>query len=283
MRIRSLSSSLLALVLVLSLAAPAVAARPARVPGRSADRTLLATLPDGVRVSRDRDTGLVRALHGGRRPLATARDLGVPATTAAAGSTFLARDGGLFDVGEPARDLRLVRVARSGGAGSYARYQQTLNGVPVLGGELVVVVDQAHNVRAVDGEVTRDRSVDTRPTVSRATAVRTAREAVARGTGRDASGLRADPPTRWILDPRLLDALGLPFARLVWRTRVRDTSGLVDRFVALDARTGAVVLDFDRLHTGIPSTAMGPPRSMRTAMWPSTRRWPSGTWPPPGC
>ena len=255
MRIRFPIIIVLAVAMAASVVSPSVAAKPDREPGRAVDRTLLATLPDGARVSRERDTGLVRALQGGGQPLATARELGGPDTPAAAASAFLARFGGLYDLRSPGRDLRVTGVGRSGGAGTYVRYQQSVDGVPVLGGDLVVVVDRGLNVRAVRGETTRDPSVKTRPALGRGTAMRLARDAVARGTGLGVGALRADPATRWIFDPRLLDAPGLPFARLVWRTRVRDASGLVDRFVAVDARTGDVVLDFDQLHSVIPATA----------------------------
>ena len=155
-----------------------------------------------------------------------------------AARAFLDRYGALVGVTAPGRQLRVARVDRTGRTGTVVRYQQTIDGVPVLGGDLVVVVDRRLGVHAVRGETTRDTVVGTRPSISPGAAMRQARAAIARATGLPVARLRAAPPSRWVLDPRLLDAPGLPFARLVWRTEVTDATGLVDWFVAVDARTG---------------------------------------------
>lgn len=252
MRLRTVPVVALAVLLVAGLATPVAAARPDRGPGRAADRALLEAMPAGITVSRERGTGLVRSVRGGRQALATGRELGGPRTPAAAGSAFLARYGGLYDLQSPGRELRVAGVERAGRAGSYVRYQQEIGGVPVMGGDLVVVVDGRMGVRAVRGETTRDRSVETRPRIGPAEAARVARAAVARSTGVSATRLRAQPPTRWIYDPRLMDGPGLPFARLVWRTRVQDATGRVDQLVAVDARSGDVALRFDQLRAAAP-------------------------------
>lgn len=256
MRSRSLAILVTAVVAAALVAGPVAAERPARAPGRAAERALLDRLDPDARVTRDRISGDIRSIRGDRGPVASARSLGRPATPAAAARAFVGRYGELFGLASPERDVTVARVTRTGARGAtYVRLQQELDGVPVLGGDLVVVLDGARNVRAARGEATRDRSVDTRARISPSAAMRAARDAVARATGAPVSRLRAATPTRWILDPRLLGAPGLPFARLVWRTEVRDAIGAIDWFVAVDARTGDVALRFDQRPSGIPATA----------------------------
>jgi Zn-dependent metalloprotease len=255
-RSRSLAILATAVMAVALVAGPVVAARPERAPGRAAERALLEQLDPDTRVTRDRDSGDIRSIRGDRGPVASARSLGRPATPAAAARAFIGRYGGLFGVDASERDVTVARVDRTGARGAtYVRLQQRIDGVPVLGGDLVVVLDRSRNVRAARGEASRDRSVDTRARISPSTAMRAARDAVARATGVPVSRLRAATPTRWILDPRLLDAPGLPYARLVWRTDVRDAIGAIDWFVAVDARTGDVALRFDQRPSGLPADA----------------------------
>ncbi len=254
MRFRVPVIAVVAALIVASVSVPS-AAQDRRVADRGAQRELLARLDGDARVSRDRPSGEVRAIRGARGPIASARSLGDPRTPAGAARAFLGRFGPLLGVTSPSRQLRVSRVDRGSRTGTYVRYQQQIDGVPVLGGEIVVVVDGRLNVRAVRGETSRGRTVAERPSVSPGAAQAAARDAVARATGVPADRLRADRPTRWVFDPRLLDAPGLPHARLVWRTRVQDASGRIDWFVAVDARTGVPALAFDQRTTGVPATA----------------------------
>jgi bacillolysin len=243
-------------VAVLLLGADPRSGALAGSPARPSDQRLLADLGGRVDIARDRVSGRIQALSGGRRPLATAARLGHPDGPRDAAGTFLDRYGSLLGVSAPGRELRVARIERTPRAGTYVRYQQVVDGIPVLGGDIVVVVDERMGVRAVRGETTVDPSVEARPRIGATQAVRLAIAAVSRSTGVPRGRLSATQPGRWIYDPRLLGAPGLSYARLVWRMDVRGASGLVDQFVAVDAMTGSIALRFSQVRAAAARDAV---------------------------
>jgi Zn-dependent metalloprotease len=52
--------------------------------------------------------------------------------------SFLAKYGSLFGVSDPEKELSLMKVDSSADRHSFVRYQQVYQGVPVLGGEIIV-------------------------------------------------------------------------------------------------------------------------------------------------
>lgn len=168
---------------------------------------------------------------------------------------FVDRFAGLHGLGDLS-DLTTESAVDAIGGGRAVRFQQEVDGVPVLGGELVVRVDDDGRVRSSAGElVTDDRLdapaapvLDTSPDVTRSEAAATALALTARAEGVPADELRVDPPELWIFDPVLVDAPGAQRPRLVWRTAVRDAIGAIDRAVLVDAHRGQVVLEYSQVH-----------------------------------
>ena len=117
--------------------------------------------------------------------------------------------------------------APSGAAGSPAATScgssRPAAGLPVLGGQLVMVLDGRR--RAAVG-VRRDRRAGHLHGVRRRRldAARTARRATAAHHGVSRRSLRADRPTRWLLDRSLLDRRATPGLRPVWRVPVRSAA-----------------------------------------------------------
>jgi bacillolysin len=76
-------------------------------------------------------------------------------------------------------------------------------------------------------------------------------EKIARDYDVEAGDLKAADPELWIYDPTLLGGPGIQVPRLVWRTEVTPAEGLVDirELVLVDAQIGAVVLNFNQIHT----------------------------------
>lgn len=142
------------------------------------------------------------------------------------------------------RDLAVVR-APSGHA--VVRFQQTVDGVPVLGGQLVAVLDRSRALVAVSGEVSQAASARTYD-IAASVAQRTARRVTARRHGLDVAAVRSARPVRVMYDASLLDPGGRPGARAAWQVEVTARHGLdVRELVLVDAATGAVSLQVDQV------------------------------------
>jgi bacillolysin len=163
-----------------------------------------------------------------------------------ASRAFVDRYGQAFGVDDPAMDLVESRRTESL-SGVSVRYQQQQDGVPVLGGDVVVAVDADGHVLASTAKVSPAPEVTTTPTISATSAVATAISLTSRDGDVASADLIATTPSLWIYDPALLHASGLPTVRLVWRIEVRNAAGDVDRFVLIDARSGRVALQFSQV------------------------------------
>ena len=235
---RALALGTVAAALLAGAAVPQ-AASASRAP--AADRAALdATAAPAERVQRDA-SGRVRLLSAdGRRPAGVAA--GASAVTAA--RAHLTRVALTFGVA--ARDLRLAGSARVGSRDA-VRFQQTRAGLPVFAGQLVTVLDRRGGLLSVSGETSRaagsSRATLTAYDVAASDAARTARRTTASRHDVAVATLRAERPTRWLLDPSLVDPRATPGLRPVWRVAVRSTSRYdVADLVLVDARTGRAAL-----------------------------------------
>jgi bacillolysin len=225
--------------LCLLVAAPASAAPS---PG------LAKRLGPGVSVAPHRETGDVRFI-GTSPGKPIDRPAGVPASASPReiAQAFLARERSAFGLSDPASELRTRAETRSRGR-STVRFQQVHKGVRVLGGELVVNLDEKGNVLSANGETTPSPSLSVRPQITAAAAATTARERVAKQYSLAAGDLNVTRPELWIYDSRLLGGPGLERPTLGWRTEV--TAGErepIRELVLVDARTGAVALNFNQI------------------------------------
>lgn len=125
------------------------------------------------------------------------------------------------------------------------RLQQELGGVPVLGGEVVVVVDDRNRVVAADGAVLDGATPPLSPTVTADAARRIATRALAKGLG---TGLVASAPTLVAYDPDTMNGAGPPRATAAWDVDVRR-GGAVHQRVFVDARTGTVIQAINLVQT----------------------------------
>lgn len=181
------------------------------------------------------------------RPVRRPADVPAGATPEAAARRFLRTYGPLFGIDDEARQLRLDRVkAADGEHRSSVRFQQVHEGVPVVGGELIVNLDRGRNVLSANGEVTPRPSVDIDPGIAAGEAAAQAVAATAKAEVADPAGLAAAEPELWVYDPELLGPSAGP-VRLVWRTEVTGASGAVNELVLVDARTAAIALQFSQI------------------------------------
>src|SRR3954471_21331748 len=240
-RMRRILAAALALTGTLALAAPAAAA-----PGAAA--TLKRQLGPGVRVDAHRETGKVRFVGTAPgRPIPRPSGLGASAAPQEVARAFLTQHGGAFGISGKGQALRATATDVGAGGRSTVRFQQLLDGVPVLGGEFAVNLDAQRNVLSAVGEAL-PTSVDTAPRVGSGAARDAAIAAVAKAQGVAAPRLRAEIPTLAVYDAGMLGGPGPARPSLVWRLEVKGAARLpVDELVLVDAQLGSVALTIDQI------------------------------------
>ncbi|HWJ11968.1 MAG TPA: M4 family metallopeptidase, partial [Nocardioides sp.] len=212
----------------------------------------LAAPDDGEAVLRADADGPLRI----RREGGTATFVGVPAGTdidnpvvgrgtsvSAAARAHLARYGDAVGAGQPG--TRLVEQARSAAAAgsSVVRYRQLVDGLPVLGGDVVVTLDGDRDLASLDAHLSdaTDAIDGSAATVTEDDARATALATLGRGRAKDAT---AEDLGRWVLDPHTVPVAAMTEARSAWRFEVRAGAD-VRRMVLVDDRSGVVLLAVD--------------------------------------
>lgn len=117
------------------------------------------------------------------------------------------------------------------------RYQQEVDGIPVLGGEVVVTVGRERDLRSISGDVSASADVSA-ARVSSSRARRTALGLVARAHPQ--AELQVQDLGRWALDPEVAGIAVPGGPRTVRRVEVGDGAGIRD-MVLVDDHSGAVV------------------------------------------
>ena len=227
-----------------ALTGPAAAATTAATTAAAtaSDSPLTPPAPGGSRL-------LVAERPPATGPSGTSRDRQRPPEETA--REFLGTHAGSLGVRRPGEELRAERILPAGPGRSVVRYRQLRAGLPVVGGQVVVAV-QDGAVRTVNAETTAAPAATpgTPPGTSAATSSAEARRraliSVARAHRVPVADLSAAEPTRWFYDPALLGAPDPLGGREVWRVEVstRAASGHVRDVVLVDARTGGMALRY---------------------------------------
>ncbi|HEX8105566.1 MAG TPA: M4 family metallopeptidase [Solirubrobacteraceae bacterium] len=199
-----------------------------------------AAFPAGAQVQRSAETGQVSfvTMPAGR-PDPRPQGLAPGAAPADVGRAYLARHGDDLGVGGPSA-VRAVRSTAGERGGRTLRYQQTLKGIEVMGGEFNVRLDRDDNVTSLNGEATPpDEDFDATPDLDGAAAERTAIALVARGSKERPGTLRASGTDLKVFDPRVIGGPGFRRATLAYTVTVASTvNDELVRLVVLDADTG---------------------------------------------
>lgn len=201
-----------------------------------------------ARIDKLEGTGKVRFV-GTPAGKAIRRPSGVTASTApeTAARAFLKGYGRLFGVRDTARELKFAKARTGTGGVRTVRFQQVHDGIPVVGGDLVVQLESDNDVVSAYGETT-GRPATTTPSITARAASRAAVAKIAKAHKVNESVLRAAAPSLAVYDSRLLGGPGLEVPTLVWRTEVTAVRGHEMReLVLVDAVRGVVALHFDQL------------------------------------
>lgn len=180
-------------------------------------------------------------------PAAAGRSRQAGTSAEAAARRHLDRIGPHYGVA--AADLRTSAVSRVAGR-DLVRFQQTVHGLPVLGGQLVTVLDRHGRLLSVSGETSRRGGAAPSYDIAASTAARTAVAAVAAAHDVPAATLRTERPTRWLLDRSLLERGASASLHAVWRVPVRSGRRVdVRDTVLVDARSGQVAIRLGEVAT----------------------------------
>jgi bacillolysin len=206
-------------------------------------------LGPNVRVAEHRETGLVRFVGtAAGKPISRPAGLTRSSSSSQAARGFLERHGKAFGISDQSRELRVAATEAGTSGRSAVRFQQLAEGVPVLGGELVVNLDADKNVLSANGEALPAGGVTTSPQVVSEAARQNAVAAVAKTHGVAPSSLKATIPELWIYDSRILGGPGLERPVLVWRLEVRGEDAVpINELILIDAARGSVALRIDQI------------------------------------
>ncbi len=211
-------------------------------------RNLERQLGPGVDVAADAETGRQVTFVGTRAGRTIPLAAGAPRRAAREAAQRFAPAFGLR--GDAGATLPVEEVDRHGDGRSTVRFQQEIDGLPVIGGELVVNLDEHDDLLSIGGELEPASDVETRTSVSEGEAAQTARAVVAKKYDLLPGELLAGPGELSIYDNRILGGPGLGLPRPVWRFEVVDTGDptTVRELVLIDAQLGNVALHFSEIH-----------------------------------
>jgi uncharacterized repeat protein (TIGR01451 family) len=147
-------------------------------------------------------------------------------------------------------ELDVKRASSTPGGGVAVRTQQLVDGVPVLGGELVVNLTSDNEVLSVSGEALPTTTLDTQPAIARGEAADTARAAIADRTNTPESDLGTDVEKLYVYDPSLFGTDGRSI--LAWSVQVYSpTHPEIGKRVLVDANSGRIAHVFELVNEAL--------------------------------
>lgn len=178
-----------------------------------------------------------------------------PARTFAGGPVQAARQdldryGDALGVTDPGSQLTLSEHRHSVAGGSVVRFDQTVSGLPVIGGQVVVNLDGNGDLSSLQATTTTAASVTTKARVRPAAAAGTALRVAAASHRVPARSLTVSDQGLWVFDPSVLGASSANGAETVRRLEVSNGSD-VREVVLVDARSGRVVLHFNNVQEAL--------------------------------
>lgn len=201
-----------------------------------------------LRIAYHAETGKVRFIGVDPvRAIAPPSVLRAGATPREASLSFLAVYGPLFGVEKPDEELMLMRIRAGEKGRSSVRWQQVYNGVPVLGGEIIVQMTAAGALTSMSGELLPDLEMDTTPRIAASAARQIALDQVGAMYGLPVTDLVANEASLWIFSQALLGGPEAGDPRLVWRVDVTPAELLpIRELVLVDALDGGIALQFNQ-------------------------------------
>jgi bacillolysin len=203
----------------------------------------------GARLGQHKRTGKINFLGFNKDRELTVPGMFAGATPDSNARAALANYATLFGVTNPSADLRQSGQFTSTDGRSTVRYQQQYQGIPIIGGELIVNIDNRGQLTSMNGEALPDAFIDTEATVTASDATSRALSAVASYHNVSTTSLASSDPELSIYAPGLIGPDNrMPM--LVWKLEIfSDTSVPINEFVLVHATRGHIELHFNQVHT----------------------------------
>ena len=195
------------------------------------------------------------------RAVSAARALGSLARPANPAMALAKRFAPEFGLKDPERDLTEMKANHPGDGRMSVRYQQNYEGIPVMGGELIINTNENGDLYSMNGEVSPNLSLSTQPTIDSAQAKESALQAAAKWYQKALADFTVSEPELWIFDESLLRASTRP-VELVWRMEVTsvDNSLPLRELVLINAQRSNISLHFNQVDTAWHSHSNNPSR-----------------------
>ncbi|MBK9924361.1 MAG: M4 family metallopeptidase [Anaerolineales bacterium] len=215
----------------------------------SGRKVIVQTDSDGAKRQINSQTGRVSFIGPeSGRALSAERALGTYARPQDPAMALANRYAPEFGVKNPARDLSQIKSIRSDDGRVTVHYQQKYNGIPVMGGELIVNTNDKGDLYSMNGEVSSELSLQTDPKIDSTQAVESALQVVAEQYDKKAVDFVTTEPELWIYDESLLKPSTRPI-ELVWRMEVtaKENNLPVRELVLVNAERGDISLHFNQV------------------------------------
>lgn len=210
-----------------------------------------ALLAQGAQINHHTKTGQVNFIGSNAGSVIALPSTGTSLSAAAAAQEALNAYGPMFGLSNPATELSQTSLRTLDSGRSVVRYQQNYNGIPVIGGEIIVNLSQNNGLLAMNGETSPKLRISTQAQITAQQAKDNAVAAVARWYQTPSSTLSASTPTLSIYDPQLIGPDTFP-AKLVWRVEVSSLElKPIRELVLVDALRGNIRLHFNQVDTAL--------------------------------
>jgi Zn-dependent metalloprotease len=165
-----------------------------------------------------------------------------------AARSFLNVYGSLFGISDPERELHVKKSRQLRNGRSVIKFKQVHQGIPVIGGEIIVNMDKAKNIKSINGEVSPEISLDVTPVIDSQEAREMAIGWVSKKYDLPAKNLKILSSELSIYNPVLL-GFQMNENFLVWKIIVQAKGGRIKEFVLIDAKTSMIHLHFNQIHS----------------------------------
>lgn len=168
------------------------------------------------------------------------------------GDLFIQHYASNFGISDRQQELRHLKTQLDDAGNSMQHYQQRYLGIPVLGAELRVNLDQNQALRSINGQISPYPSLDVTPRVTPLDTLDIARTAIKKWYFTlDVDQFVFSEPELAIYDPRLFSNHISP-ARLVWQLEATGSVPYpIKEWILVDAKTGGILLHFNQSHTAL--------------------------------
>jgi Zn-dependent metalloprotease len=207
---------------------------------------------DGIHRDYNAETGKVSHITGtGNEPITVMSAMSADMTSTERSDVLVERFAPEFGLTDPSEELIVADESQPEEDRVVTKYQQVYQGVPVLGGELIVNASDKGELYSMNGEVSQGLDLDTAPAITVETAIDLAKQGMAKWYGGSKADYQRTDSALYIFDESILRPSIRP-AELVWKIEMTpvEQGQPIRELVLVNAETGNIPLHFNQVDTG---------------------------------